>query len=74
MTDAKVPQKELEIIWNAMQSTKEQLDQTLGNGDTLREKIKKLLVMPTLDEWRHACKNASGGKASSMSGLTYSIV
>jgi hypothetical protein len=74
MSDAKVPQKELEIIWNALQSTKEQLDETTESGDTLREKIKKLLVMPTIEEWRHACKNASGGKASSMSGLTYSIV
>ena len=42
MIDAKVPQKELEIIWNALQSTKEQLGQTLENGDTLREKIKKI--------------------------------
>ena len=30
--------------------------------------------MPTIEEWRNACKNASGGKACSMSGLTYSMV
>ena len=36
--------------------------------------MKKVLVMSTIEEWRTACKNASGGKASSMSGLTYDIV
>ena len=46
----------------------------MENGDTLRETMKKVLIMPTLEEWRTACKNASGGKASSMSGLTYDIV
>jgi hypothetical protein len=48
MSDAKVPQKELEIIWNALQSTKEQLDETMESGDTLREKIKNSWSCPQL--------------------------
>ncbi len=74
MSDAKIPSKELGIIWNALQSTQPQLDAKVGNGDTLRETMKKILVMTTIEEWRTAYKNASGGKASSMSGLTYDIV
>ena len=74
MSDAKVPDKERGIIWDALQSTQPQLDAKLESGNTLRETMKKVLVMPTLEEWRTACKNASGGKASSMSGLTYDIV
>ena len=63
MSDAKVPSKELGIIWNALQSTQPQLDAKMENCDTLRETMKKVLVTPTLEEWRTACKNASGGKA-----------
>ena len=62
MSDAVVPEKELGIIWDALQSTQPQLDAKLESGDTLREEMKKLLVMPTIEEWRTACKNASGGK------------
>ena len=41
---------------------------------TLREQFAELLKTPTLEEFKDACRNAKGGKAGSMSGLTYSIV
>ena len=60
MSDAVVPEKELGIIWNALQSTQPQLDAKLESGDSLREEMKKVLVMPTIEEWGTACKYASG--------------
>jgi hypothetical protein len=62
MSDAKVPQKELEIIWNALQSPKVQLDETMGSGDTLREKTKKLLVMPQLRNGQKRAKMHREGR------------
>ena len=50
MSDAKVPSKELGIIWDALQSTQPQLDAKVENGDTLRETMKKVLVMPTIEK------------------------
>ena len=69
----KIPAHLVEIIWNAFQSTRSKLDAMEKDG-TLREKFAELLKTPTLEEFKDACRNAKGGKAGSMSGLTYSIV
>ena len=69
----KIPVHLVEIIWNAFQSTRSKLDAVDKDG-TLREQFAELLKTPTMEEFKDACRNAKGGKAGSMSGLTYSIV
>ena len=48
MSDAKVPRKELSIIWEALQSTSDKLDTERG-GSTLRQRMSvALMEVPTL--------------------------
>ena len=73
IADEKIPEHIIEIIWKAFQSTRSKLD-AVNNDNTLRKEFADLLATPTLDEFKEACKNSSGGKAGGMSGLTYNIV
>ena len=72
--DCNAPLELRELIWQAMQSTKEQIEGT-ESGVTLRQRMSDTLsTVPSLEEFTAIIRKGYGGKASGMSGLTYQLM
>ena len=64
--DCKAPIELREIIWQAMQSTKEQMEET--ESGALRQRMSDTLsTVPSLEEFTVNIRKGYGGKASGMS-------
>jgi hypothetical protein len=69
-----VPLELRDLIWQAMQSTSDKLDERKGEL-TLREQMSEILnTAPTLEEFTAVIRKGVGGRTPGMTGLTYGLM